>query len=347
MRSLRSMDGSSFLDRLFAYRRKAAGTLAPRQPFYALALLALSYGLIGCEKDITVDLPEVELKVVVEGSIEPGLPPIVVLTKSAPFFGDFDLNDLSSFFVRDAEIQISDGTATVDLVELCLGDLPPAFLPIAADLFGFDPDSLVASGADFCIYTVDFLSGSLMLGTPGRRYEMLAVVEGDTLRASSTMLQAVAPDSIWWRPHPNPEADSLVRLNLQLTDPDTLGNHYRYWTARSNAEREEDEPLYPGVASVIDDLLFNGQQVQFSLDRGQPRSAGFDLDTYGFFWKGDTIILKLSQIGRREYDFWTTLEFDAGSGGPFSSATVVNGNVEGALGVFAAYGSSIDTLIVE
>jgi hypothetical protein len=312
-----------------------------------LLLLGVALGLSSCEKDITVDLPDAELKVVVEGSIEPGLPPIVVLTKSAPFFGEFDLNDLSGFFVRGAEVRISDGTTTAELIELCLGDLPPEFLPIAADLFGFDPDSLVATGADFCVYTIDFLGGVPMLGVPGRRYDLTAVVEGDTIRASSTMQQPIATDSLWWTPHPNPEADSLVRLNLQITDPDTLGNHYRYWTARSNAEKGEDEPLFPGVASVIDDLLFNGQQVQISVDRGQPRSAGFDLDTYGFFWKGDTIVFKLAQIGRQEFDFWTTLEFDAGSGGPFSSATVVDGNVEGALGVFAAYGSVYDTLIVE
>lgn len=333
----------------FAFRRKAGHfkVHVSGSSWSWAAWLLLPLALISCEKDITVDLPDASTKVVVEGSIEPGLPPVVVLTKSAPFFGEFDLNDLTGFFVHDADVQISDGSTTVDLIELCLGDLPPEFLPIAADLFGFDPDSLTAIGADFCVYTVDFLGGPIMLGSIGRQYTMTAVADGDTLRAVSTMQQPNPPDSLWWRPHPDPEADSLVRLNIQISDPDTLGNHYRYWTSRSNAAKNESEPLYPGVASVIDDLLFNGQTVQISLDRGQPRTAGFDLDTYGFFWKGDTIVFKLAQIGRQEYDFWTTLEFDAGSGGPFSSATVVKSNVEGGLGIFAAYGSSYDTLVVE
>ncbi len=315
-----------------------------RIPIPLLTVLAL--GLAACETDITVDLPQPEDRIVVEGSIEPGQPPLVLLTRNAPFFGSFDLNQLASFFVRDADVSLDDGTATAALIELCLSDLPPEFLPLAEDLLGVDPDSLLASGQDFCLYTIDPFGGAPMLGVPGRTYRLTVVSGADTLRATSRMEQPVAPDSLWWEPHPDPAADSLVRLNLRFTDPDTLGNQYRYWTRRSNARLDESEPFYPGVASIIDDLLFNGQTIDFSLDRGQPRSAGFDFETYGFFWKDDTIVLRLAQVDRGVFNFWNTLEYDAGSGGPFGSATVIASNVQGGLGVFAAYGSAYDTLVV-
>jgi hypothetical protein len=292
-----------------------------------------------------VNLPQVEEQIVVEGSIEPGFPPVVLLTRSAPFFGTFNPNDLSNFFVRGASVSINDGSTDYPLAELCLSDLPEEFLPLAADLLGLTLDSTLVL-PDICLYTTDLFGGSILLGQFGGNYTLTIVLEGDTLRARTSIPPGVPPDSLWSRPHPNPEADSLFRLAMRFSDPDTLGNYYRYWTRRYNAERGVDEPFFPGVASVIDDLFFNAQTVDVTLDRGQPRSAGFDLDTYGFFWEGDTVVLRLASIDRRTYQFWSTLEFDAGSGGPFSSATNVQGNVEGGLGVFAGYGAVYDTVVI-
>lgn len=307
--------------------------------------IAAAVALSGCETDITVDLPESESRIVVEGSIEPGMPPFVLLTRSAPFFGTFDPNNLSDYFVHDAEVYINDGTATYPLVEWCLSELPPELLPLVAEQLGISPDS-IATLPDVCGYTTDLAGGSLLFGQIGRRYQLTVIAEGDTLRATTYLSAPIPPDSIWSRPHPDPEVDSLFRLSIRFRDPDSLGNFYRYWTRRYNAERQVNEPFYPGVGSVIDDLFFNGQTVDFSLDRGQPRSAGFDPDTYGFFWKGDTVVLKLASIDKPVYDFWGTIEFDAGSGGPFSSATSIASNVEGGLGIFGAYGASYDTLII-
>ncbi|MBI1193036.1 MAG: DUF4249 family protein [Bacteroidetes bacterium] len=314
--------------------------------YSSVVILGLSVlFLASCETDITVDLPQAEQKIVVEGSIEPGMPPFILLTRSAPFFGSFDPNNLAEFFVRDAVITINDGTADYTLIELCLSELPEEFQALAAELLGVTEDSL-STFPEICLYTVDLFGGSLLLGQPGKTYRVSISVEGETLTATTYLPFPVAPDSIFARPHPDPAVDSLFRLSIRFSDPDTLGNYYRYWTRRYNASRDVDEPFYPGVSSVIDDLFFNGQTVDFSLDRGQPRSAGFDQDTYGFFWAGDTVVLKLASIDRPVYSFWSTLEFDAGSGGPFSSATVVSSNIQGGLGVFGGYGASYDTLII-
>jgi len=313
---------------------------------FAALLLVLAVMFMGsCETDITVDLPQAEQKIVVEGTIEPGMPPFILLTRSAPFFGSFDPNNLSDFFVRGADIRLSDGTTEYALIELCLSELPIEYQALAAELLGVSTDSL-STFPEICLYTVDLFGGSLVLGQPGKTYRLTISVEGETLTSTTYLPFPVAPDSIFARPHPDPAVDSLFRLSIRFSDPDTLGNYYRYWTRRYNAARDVDEPFYPGVSSVIDDLFFNGQTVDFSLDRGQPRSAGFDQDTYGFFWAGDTVVLKLASIDKPVYDFWSTLEFDAGSGGPFSSSTVIASNVDGGLGVFGGYGASYDTLII-
>ena len=143
-------------------------------------------------------------------------------------------------------------------------------------------------------------------------------------------------DSVWIEE----EDDTLATLFALYSDPDTIGNYLRYFTKRNS------ESFYPGFASVFDDNLINGQTFHFPLDRGQSRSDDLDLDTYGYFWKGDTVIVRWCAIDRRHYDFWKTIEFDSGIDGPFSSATIIESNIEGGLGVWGGYGCSYDTIIV-
>ena len=49
---------------------------------YLVAVLTL----IACEKEITVDLPRTDPKIVVEGTIETGRPPLVLLTRTQNYF---------------------------------------------------------------------------------------------------------------------------------------------------------------------------------------------------------------------------------------------------------------------
>ncbi|MBK7101223.1 MAG: DUF4249 family protein [Flavobacteriales bacterium] len=59
-------------------------------PLFAIALLA------GCEKEITVDLPDTPEQLVVEGTIEPGLPPFVILTRTQSYFEPLDLTSIAT-----------------------------------------------------------------------------------------------------------------------------------------------------------------------------------------------------------------------------------------------------------
>jgi hypothetical protein len=73
-------------------------------------VLAIVTLLVGCEKDITVDLPQADTKIVVQGSIEPGKSPIVILSYSAGYFDPADLNALANSYVRDAQVKMVHGT---------------------------------------------------------------------------------------------------------------------------------------------------------------------------------------------------------------------------------------------
>ncbi|MBP9881409.1 MAG: DUF4249 family protein, partial [Chitinophagales bacterium] len=115
----------------------------------AAMLLMLS----ACTTDITLDIPAPEPKIVVEGTIEPGLPPIISLTSTIPFYGEVNFNELDNFYVHDAQVTVSDGVNTVELVEYCLNDLPEELLPLVAEFLGVDLDTTGGFAVNICLYT--------------------------------------------------------------------------------------------------------------------------------------------------------------------------------------------------
>ena len=88
-----------------------------------------------CTQDITIDIPDPESKIVVEGSIEQGLPPIISLTSTVPFYGEVNFNELDNYYVHGAIVTVSDGINTVELTEFCLADLPDEIIPLVAAFF--------------------------------------------------------------------------------------------------------------------------------------------------------------------------------------------------------------------
>lgn len=297
-----------------------------------------------CETDITLDIPQPEPKIVVEGYIEIDLPPFISITRTIPFYGEIDINELDNFYVNNAFVEVSDGEATVVLQEFCLDELPPALQPLLAELLGVDLDSTGEYAFNACLYTVpDILTGApAFKGVAGKSYSLLIISDEDTVTSVTTIPPIVELDSIFYKPasETDPANDSLVRLYGVITDPPALGNYYRYFTSRNNND------FYPDFNSVTDDLLFNGLTFEFTLNRALEPDEEFDANTYGYFWKGDTIGLRWTTIDFFSYDFWRTLESDSGSDGPFTSVTIAATNINGGLGIWCGYGTVYYELIV-
>ena len=304
-------------------------------------LLIVAFTLSNCEREITVDLPDHNEKIVVEGSIESGSPPIVYLSRNFPYFGSFDLAAFQSNFVKGAEIVISDGIKTATLDEICWSTLSDLERQIFAEAAGIDLE-FVPEDFDFCLYTF-FDFEPEIIGEYGKTYTMnITTAEGENLFAQTTIPNPAPLDSVWYEPHNNPEADTLWRVYMQINDPDTLGNYYRYYT------QQNDEPLYPGLNSVFDDLLINGLSLPVPIDRAQPQGSEFEFETYGYFKTGDTVRVRWDAIDQQTYTFWADLERLANSAGPFSSSTKVNFNIEGGIGIWAGYAiSTNETFVIE
>jgi hypothetical protein len=305
---------------------------------YIILLLMLL--LMGCEEDLTLKLPEGEEQLVVEGHIEQGAPPVVVLTRSVPVFSEVSPEALQQSFVHGAQVTVTSQGQPYILQEVSSAAFTEELRQVVSMQLGLPLGSLTGnSGFLLYIYTSDELKGEI-----GQSYQLHIGHEGRTLAASTTIPQLNPLDSLWLVPHPDPQQDSLKTLFYSYTDPDTLGNSIRYFTKRNS------EPFFPGLfTSVFNDELVNGRNISFPLDRGEPKGQQeIDEDLYSYFGVGDTITVRWAAIDLPHYRFWYSLESEQNSNGsPIGTPNITQSNIEGGLGIWGGYGVTYHRIIVE
>lgn len=281
-------------------------------------------GFVSCEKDINIKLDDTTESLVVDGSIENGMPPLLFLSKSLNYFSKIDPDILANSFVRNAEVYISDGIKRHRLKEDSIVSTQGAILYYYSN----DPSNPATA-----IIGALNTSYSLEINTEGRQYTAQTTIPPISRRI----------DSLWWEKVLSTEAEdsNLVKMIIRATDQPGLGNYIRYFT------KTNDEPFFPGFNSVFDDQVIDGTTYTFPVDRGVDKNSDIS-DNDVFFNRGDTVILKLCDIDRVTFDFWRTFEFSFQSvGNPFSSPVKVLGNVSnGALGYFGGYAAQYRTLVI-
>ena len=282
--------------------------------------------LASCEKDVNINLDSVPPKMVVQGVIENGQPPYVLLNTTFGFFSQVDLSTVSNSFVHDAVVKVSDGIRTITLKEYSID---------------------TSGGNKFYVYFVDTTSlGNVLIGELGKTYTLTIEKDGQRYSSITKIPYPKGPDTLWFdKPSFEGATTSPDALELfaDYTDPDTPGNYVKYFTKRNG------DPFYPG--GIFTDELVNGQPVKkIDLFAGTANdNSGGNLDDPYFFLPGDTVVLKWCEVDKGIYDFWNTYEFAIRSGGnPFSSPINVKTNMtNGALGSWAGYGALFYTKIAE
>jgi hypothetical protein len=305
-----------------------------------LLLLILLPLLIACEENLTIDIPAGQEQLVVEGHIEQGAPPVVVLTRSMPVFAGFSPADIEASFVHGAQVVVSSAGRSYTLREVPAAAFWPELRRVVSEQYAIPEEQLTnASSFIFYVYTTEEL-----LGEVGKSYQLRISHEGRVLTSSTTIPHLNPLEGLFLQPHPDPSQDSLFTLYYRYRDPDTLGNSVRYFTKRN------DEPYYPGYfTSVFNDELINGvQNLTYPLDRGEPRGREIDLATYSYFGKGDIITVRWAAIDLAHYRFWFTLENERNNNGsPIGSPNTTRSNIDGGLGVWGGYGVTYHQIVVE
>jgi hypothetical protein len=304
--------------------------------FYILLLSVFFF--IACEKEFSPDLSNDSNDIVVEGYIEAGRdasPAYVILTKSIPFFREW--KNGGTLFEKEAEVWVSNGKDSVRLQSFCWKDLTPEFKKQAAQTFGFNTDS-ISQDFDFCIY-IDL--AQKIKGEVGKTYSLrVKTKDGKTLSATTSIPRTVPIDSaLFIKPPGINENDSMAQMRAFVKDPKGP-DFYRYFTSVNGSNYES------GGTSVSDDAFFDGINTKFNLFKSERRDSDTEPALWGLWKRGDTISIKFCTIDKAHFEFWNTLEYNANSGGPFSSYSRVKHNITGGLGIWGGYNATyLDTIV--
>lgn len=278
---------------------------------FFLPVIAL---IAGCEKSVSFKLDESSPKLVIEAIIENEQPPLVFLSSSLNYFSEINPEILLNSFVHGAEITISNGLKTHKLKEHSYKT------PVNIDIFYYSIDSSNLATA--------------FLGEFNKSYNMKIRINGKEYNSATTIPSLTKKlDSLWWKPSPNNPDTTKVVLMTKVTDPPGFGNYIRYYTKTNRGS------FLPALNSVFDDQIIDGTSYETEVERGVDRNEKIDFEEYSFFTKGDTVTVKFCNIDKNTFEFWRTMEFSYSSiGNPFSSPTMVLGNIKGgALGYFGGY----------
>ena len=108
--------------------------------------------------------------------------------------------------------------------------------------------------------------------------------------------------------------------------------------------------FYKPFGPFFDDAFFDGLTFEFAYEN--PISffdESVEEQYRGYYKQGDSILVKLSKLGRAEFDFFEkkyNQMYTAGN--PFATPTNIPTNIEGgALGVWAGFSPWSDTLICQ
>lgn len=292
--------------------------------------------LWSCTKEVQIDIPGYKEQLVVDGRIETGQPAIVLLSKSSNVYSSTNYESYLNSFVDDAIVVLSNGTQTDTLTKICTDDLPPGLEQVAAGIFGIPAEILV--NLHLCAYV-----SMNMLGEVGKTYTMQISHQGKQYQASSKILNPTAADSLYWKPEGNFTDRGFSWV--QLSDPAATSDSY-LWEVKYLQDVQFSKTFNP----YFNDKFFNGLTFEFAYENPMSFNDPNGNDAYrGYYQLGDTIVVKLSKIGGKEYNYFEKKYNQIYSGGsPFAVPTNIPTNIEGgALGVWVAYSPWIDTLICQ
>jgi len=306
--------------------------------------IAIVLGISSCTKEVKIDIPDYEQKLVIDGRIETGQPPLVLISKTQNIYAETSLENFLNSFQSGAIVTVSDGTNTVVLDEICSDNLPPGTEAIAAELFGIPEEEL--ANYHLCAYTT---FNTAIWGEVGKTYSLKVEFEGKTYTSSTTIEQPTALDSVYWKQDPDPDPGYGFSW-ARLSDPGNQYDAYMWEVKRINMVNgfPKDANFTKTYSPVFDDEFINGQTFDFGYENPMSWDEDEEVEDQnrGYYKLGDSVVIKLSKMSANVYDYYEKkyLQLQT-NGNPFASPTFIPTNINGgAIGIWAGFSPSIDTL---
>ena len=260
--------------------------------------------LTGCAE---VGLPQPVPQIVVEGWIEDGYNPIVMLTTTVPIGESVtDLKELEKFVINWGKVTISDGEKSVVLSGRRNNDYFPPY-----------------------IYTT-----SSMTGQAGKTYTITVEYSGRTVTAQTTIPEDVPLEYI--RVAASEENPDNFQLVGGLKDNRNSKDYYKFFVKVSG----KDSTYISSFLGLTDDDILKDktETAELPINNGSRRS---DQRMTTYFTAKDRVIVKFCTLDQTSWQYWNDFEeIQSLSRNPFFPvSTSIRSNVKGGLGYWAGYGS--------
>ena len=263
--------------------------------------------MTSCSKEIKIEEGQLENQLVVEGYIENGKYPKIYLTKSTKYFTKIDSSNFMQILANFAKVSVSDGNETEIL-------------------------TLMKGKKTFPLF---YFEGSEIKGEIGKEYQIKIEIEGKTYESTTTITKPIDILSLTYFSKPNNPNYNF--LNLKFKDPIEEKNYYKIYTKRIG----KDLDFKPCYLSTFNDFGFNGKTYDFEILSSYSPVVDSDEDRY--FVKGDSVIVKLCTMEKKNHESWKNIEAQiAISANPFGLSnnnpnSLISNN---ALGTWCGMGTS-------
>lgn len=287
--------------------------------------------VVGCQREIDLELPDYQSKLVVEGTIENGAPAMVMLSRSVPYFSEISLDVLmNEVLVSGSQARVFVTSETGETEELTWRIAPEA------------------------PYYVAFM-GDRVIGREDTHYTLTVEYDGKTYTAETYIPKTFDLDSIGFDQSAEMLNDTMASIRMLLSDPADEVNYYAFF-CKVNAPTLHDRLWISGLPVAFDDRAFNGLTFNYELTR-----AGFSVLLLGMmneedrksfsrltFRPGDTVYVKRTQVDHHTYLYLLSAGSEASFGSnPFTNPmpAVSNFNSDEVLGHWSGFAAKIDTLV--
>ena len=305
-----------------------------------LLLPLLCLLLYSCTKEVKIDIPAEEARLVVDARIETQGAPIVLLMQSQYLYNPTDLASYFSSNITNATVTVRSGNTSYPLSLFAPSELPLASQITLAEMLNVELNAL----SFFPIKVYSTLDPAC-LGEDGKSYTLNIAYDGDDYSATTTILPPVPLTSLSWIP--DQENNTYGLCWAVLSDPVSQVNAYR-WESKiitSVNGQPKDYRFRHGGSSYFSDEFFNGLTIDFDT-RYPEKDSTYPSGFKRHFKYGDSVVIRFSHVEIPTYDYFDKMRSQMESNNsPFSSPVLIPSNISnGALGIWAGYGTWYDTL---
>jgi hypothetical protein len=275
-------------------------------PLLILSLLTTLAACVDSDNEPTAET----MPLVVEGWIEDGLAPIVMVTHAVDL--TTDTASFDGFVEKWGRVSIYDGDTRYILSGRLNRDYTPSF-----------------------IFTTSKLKGE-----PGHTYRLLIETEDATVEAVTTMPEP--PEIATVEAVKVADNDTLYTLTAHLADVDPNG-YYKFFTHTTELESRYYSAFLGSFAASDYDTTAG-----WNITRGIHSLYNSD-DTFNhYFVSGQHVYVKLCSMEQEIYDFWHVYDSSISLSQNlfFSFSDNCPSNIVGGLGYWAAYGTSRASILI-